>query len=184
MGALFVFPTDTVYGVGARATDVEAVRVLRQLKARPHPQPFTLHLGNINDLKPFCMPLTKNQKAWLCALLPGPHTVLLNASRQAPPDAVLDGKVGLRVPGGTSFKLVFDALGPILGTSANRQGKEPLNDPEAILTEFKHDLHSVIVADEKPSGRSSSILDLTLDWPRALRGTLPNNLQSTRGNDE
>lgn len=174
--ALLVFPTDTVYGIGARTNDTSAIRRLRALKARSLPKPFSLHLGKVEDIALYAE-LSKRQTHWIHELLPGPYTVLLQAGHRAPKDAVLEGKVGLRVPGGKNFLSVYGAFGPLLGTSVNEVGAPPLNDPDAIVAKFGRNVCGVVLACESLSGQSSAILDLTQTPPVALRGKLPTVLQ-------
>lgn len=173
VGEVFAFPTDTVYGLGVRANDQEAIQKLRALKSRPTPAPFSLHLSDVGQLQTCCAPLSRQQREWIAKLLPGPYTVLLPAGKGAPKDAVMQGKIGIRVPAGAAFPCVSKAFGPLLGTSVNRAGAPPLNDPKAILETFGQDIALLVTTEEPFSAVSSAVLDLCVDPPQAVRGQLP-----------
>lgn len=176
VGEVFAFPTDTVYGLGVRALDGAAIQALRALKSRPAPAPFSLHLGDVSQIEACCAVLSHRQRQWIARLLPGPYTVLLPAGANAPKDAVTEGKVGIRVPAGSAFSHVASAFGPLLGTSVNRSGAPPLNDPTAIVEAFGQDLALLITGEEPCSAISSSVIDLCEDPPHAVRGQLPPDL--------
>jgi len=176
LGELLVFPTDTVYGIGVRYDDLSGIEQLRKLKSRPSPQPFSLHLSATDQIKIFCTSLSHQQREWIELLLPGPYTLLLPAAGDAPQAATLDGKIGIRVPQGTVFPHIGKSLGPLLGTSVNRKGQDPLNEPESILKDFQNDIALLIISDEPLSEINSAVIDLCVDPPQALRGTLPNHL--------
>lgn len=172
-GQLFAFPTDTVYGLGVQACDGAAISKLRAIKSRPAPAPFSLHLGQLDQLPQFCGALTDQQWRWVAQLLPGPYTLLLPASASAPQDAVFEGKIGIRVPAGDAFACVASVFGQVLGTSVNRAGEEPINDPNQIRSVFGDDIALLITSPEPLSGKSSAVIDLCLQIPRVLRGQLP-----------
>ena len=176
-GALLAFPTDTVYGLGARVADVEAVAALRTLKARSAPAPFSLHVGTLDEALTRCAPLSPTQTRWVSQLLPGPYTVLFPAGTRSPQDATYEGKVGVRVPDSAAFRRVFERFGPLLGTSVNRPSALPLNDPDAINSAFGASIAVLITAVDPGSGHSSSVIDLCGDRPHAVRGALPRHFE-------
>lgn len=172
-GSLLVFPTDTLYGLGVRPDDESAIQRLRSLKSRPRPQPFSLHLGSKEFLVDYCSPLNAKQQRWLNQLLPGPFTVLLPAHRNAPPDAVLLGKIGLRVPDSPAFRQIAGVIGPLLGTSVNRAGEAPLNSVAEILTGFGAEISLFLKSEQVSKGESSAVVDLCEARPRVRRGQVP-----------
>ncbi len=175
-GELLVFPTDTVYGIGVRYDDFLGIEHLRKFKSRPSPQPFSLHISSTDQIEIFCSSLSNQQQKWIDSLLPGPYTLLLPAAEDAPQAAVFNGKIGIRVPQGSVFPRIEKHFGPMLGTSVNRKGEEALNDPEAIFKVFHNDIALLIISDEPLSETNSAVIDLCVDPPQALRGTLPNHL--------
>jgi tRNA threonylcarbamoyl adenosine modification protein (Sua5/YciO/YrdC/YwlC family) len=174
-GGVFIFPTDTVYGIGGGAWDKEALDRVRKLKQRDPSQPFTLHLPSVDKIGRFAL---LDDRIWrlIERFLPGPITFILPANDQAPPATVLNGKVGIRVPAHSFFQSTMEAVGrPLFGTSVNRSGNPPLTSMEKIIEEFPS-VDLVIESSEDCTGISSAIVDITSDPPRPLRGELPKGL--------
>lgn len=137
-GGLVAFPTETVYGLGARADLPESVARLRRAKDREDGKPFTLHVASVadalqytDDLSPLARRLMR--KAW-----PGPLTLVVDvrepastpALRELPPETVdalyLDSTIGLRCPHDDwATGLLGKVPGPVVAASANRAGTAP-----------------------------------------------------------
>ncbi|MFC2083275.1 L-threonylcarbamoyladenylate synthase, partial [Candidatus Bipolaricaulota bacterium] len=132
-GQTIVFPTDTVYGIGGNPWDERTLNHVRRLKERAPEQPFTLHLWNVQEITryahygPAVAQIIKQ-------LFPGPYTLLLTATPDAPPSAVLEGKIGIRVPNHALFGGALRR--PVFGTSVNRKNTPPLNDVAEIIESF------------------------------------------------
>lgn len=150
---LVAFPTETVFGVGCRFDSLKAYKALNKLKRRTPNKPYTLMLGNINDIKKFAK-LTKKDFAFIKKILPGSVTLLLKVKAGLPKYLSKDGIIGIREP---DYKLTLDLLklsGPLLVPSLNRSNKEPLNDIKLIKKEFDHELDAIInvkIKKDKPS---------------------------------
>jgi len=181
-GRLLIFPTDTIYGLGCDAFDERSIERVYQLKGRPPERPLSVHLGSVEEIERYGV-LSERERALIGKVLTGPYTIVLEASRGAPPACVsAEGKIGLRVPKSRSFESVYEAAGtPLVGTSVNRSGEPPLTDIEEIIEQFGEKVDLIITTDEPMSQRSSSVIDLTADPPRALRGDLPEALQIDLG---
>ncbi|MFB6285978.1 MAG: L-threonylcarbamoyladenylate synthase [Candidatus Bipolaricaulia bacterium] len=173
-GGVLVFPTDTIYGLGCDASNAEAVDRIYQLKDRPSDQPLSVHLATIDALDRYAE-MGDVQRSRIQQLLPGPYTVILTASSEAPRSCVSpDGKIGLRVPDSTAFQAVSEAADrPLVGTSVNRSGEASLNDVETIQARFGDDVDLIVATDASLSGAGSTVIDLTQEPPVALRGELP-----------
>ena len=172
-GSLIIFPTDTVHGLGCAAQNPRAIARLYRLKRRERGKPLALHLGRVEELFRYAL-VGQRERRWIARLLPGPYTLVLKASQDAPPVAVRRGKVGIRVPRSRAFRLIAAAAGGLLvGTSANRGGEPPATSPEEAVDYFSNEVELIIISDEPPSGQSSAVIDLTEEPPKALRGELP-----------
>ena len=173
-GGVFIFPTDTVPGIGGDPWDRRPLARVRRLKGRSEEQPFTLHLATVAAVERVAL-LAPQTRATLARFLPGPYTFLLNAGQGAPPATVGEHKVGIRVPRHAFFAEVMrDLVRPLFGTSVNRAGEEPLLDWDEILERFPG--VDLIVTGEGGSGTASAVVDLTVDPPCARRGSLPQDL--------
>lgn len=174
-GETIVFPTDTIYGIGGNPWDARSLERVRSLKERPPDQPFALLLPTREAIERFAE-LNGRLRDLVQRLLPGPYTLLLPAAAAAPPAAVGNGTVGVRVPDHPFFRRTMASLNrPLFGTSVNRHGEPPLVDIDRIIERFA----GVDLIVSGPTGKGpSTILDLTADSPRLVRGELPDELQS------
>jgi len=179
-GGTFIFPTDTVYGIGGGPWDERALAQVRRMKGRPASQPFTLHLSSIEAIERFAH-VDERMRRVLARFLPGPITFILPATKDAPPATVLKGKVGIRVPAHPFFGFIMRELDrPLFGTSVNRAGEAPLDSIEMMIEQFSG--VDLLVEGEtgtgvpRGTGVPSAIVDLTTDPPQALRGELPKDL--------
>ncbi|MFC2079036.1 L-threonylcarbamoyladenylate synthase [Candidatus Bipolaricaulota bacterium] len=165
-GQTIVFPTDTVYGIGGNPWDERTLNHVRRLKERDAEQPFTLHLWSVQEVGRYAR-FTPPVARIIEQLFPGPYTLLLAATRDAPPSAVLEGKIGIRVP---DHPLFGGALRrPVFGTSVNRKDTLPLNDVAEIIENFT-EVDLIVTGDV--AGVSSAILDMTKIPYQLVRGTL------------
>jgi len=174
-GQTIIFPTDTIYGIGGNPWDERTLQRVRTLKNRSGDQPFTLHLSSVDGIQRYAH---VEDRMWTVVrqLLPGPYTVLLSALSAAPPSSRLGASVGIRVPKHPFFSMVISQLDrPLFGTSINRHGEPPLSDINEIIDRFAS-VDLILVG--PVSGAASSIVDLTVDPPQAVRGSLPKLLQS------
>jgi len=170
-GHTIIFPTDTVYGIGGNPWDERTLNHVRRLKDRGPRQPFTLHLCHVSEIEEFarCEPSVTRK---IELLLPGPYTLLLPAGSNAPPSAVLEGKIGIRVPDHPFFSSILKR--PVFGTSVNRPNSPPLNDVADIIESFT-EVHLIVSGDVE--GTSSAIIDLTEAPYRLIRGTLSESVK-------
>jgi len=164
-----IYPTDTVYGIGGNPWDERTLERVRSLKERPAEQPFTLHLATVAAIEQYAV-IDRRRLALIDQLLPGPFTLLLPASADAPPSSVLGGTVGVRVPDHPLFASIMAQLDrPLFGTSVNRHGEPPLNDINDIIDRFS----GVDLIISGPVGLGpSAILDLTESPIRVVRGEI------------
>ncbi|MCF7890709.1 threonylcarbamoyl-AMP synthase [Candidatus Bipolaricaulota bacterium] len=169
---LMVFPTDTVYGLGGNARDESVVSRIYRVKQRSEDKPLTLHLFSREDVYRYVPDISERQKTLLEKLLPGPYTVILPANSNAPEASVSrEKKVGIRVPDSESFRGLAENIDfPLVGTSVNKAGEPPMTDFDRIVNEFGGLVDLFIEAEEEMSGKSSTVLDLTFDPPKVLRG--------------
>jgi len=176
-GKTLIFPTDTVYGIGGNPWDERTLERVRRLKGRSAGRPFTLHLPTTAAIGRYAK-IDGHLHEAIARYLPGPYTLLLPASPEAPPSAVKEGRVGIRVPDHPFFSEVIAELDrPLFGTSVNRTGEEPINDVAEIIERFgKVDL----IITGPVGGSPSAIVDATVDPPRIVgRGsTLGERLES------
>ncbi len=173
-GGLVVYPTDTAYGLGADPFQEKALDRLFAAKSRPRGEPVSMAVADIPDIFRFGDP-TPIAQAFCAKNLPGPFTVVLRATAQAPPPMVTrDGRVALRIPGHPIPRLLAKAIGPITSTSANLHGQPAPRTCEAAREQLGDRVDMYIDGGATPLGGESSVVDLSGKQAKVLRqGTSP-----------
>lgn len=177
-GHLVAFPTETVYGLGADATNQEAVGKIYSAKARPLGHPVIVHISSINKIDHWAEEIPEYAKSLAVKFWPGPMTLILKRSELAK-DFITGGQnfVGLRVPSNLlSLALLkeFELIGGqgIAAPSANRFGAVSPTSAEAVVDELSTHLSAddLILDDGMCSiGIESTIIDCTQTLPRIIR---------------
>jgi len=121
-GALVVYPTETVYGLAADATDPDAVAQVFEAKGRPRDNPVSLAVPDVDTALDYVDP-TDREERFMREFLPGPVTVVVQR-RESVPDALTAGspRVGVRVPDHLVALALLEAVAPLTATSANLSG--------------------------------------------------------------
>ena len=164
-GKLFIYPTDTIYGIGCDAVDAEAVEKIRRLKKREQ-KPFSV----IAPSKEWIYSNLKVKDRYKCYIeqLPGPFTFVLQMRKQCVAENVAKGTLGARLPGHIFSKLVSKAETPFVTTSVNISGKPAIMEISQIPKGFLKAV-DIIIDSEKLDNKPSTIIDLTGDLPKILR---------------
>lgn len=177
-GSLVAFPTETVYGLGADASDAKAVERIYQVKGRPKNHPLIVHVANMQAIEDWVEDVPDFAISLARAFWPGPMTLILKRSALAE-DFITGGQetVGLRVPNhpiALALLHEFQKLGGkgIAAPSANRFGHVSPTSADAVISELAKYLTSVdLILDGGLSlvGVESTIIDCTGELPKILR---------------
>ena len=175
-GGLVAFPTETVYGLGADATNAAAVARLYDAKGRPSFNPLIAHVAETAAARPLAR---FNQAAERLALAfwPGPLTLVLPKLANCPvaelATAGLD-TIAVRVPSHPIARAILVALGrPVVAPSANRSGHVSPTTAQHVLADLRGRIELIVDAGPTPMGLESTIV-ACLDRPVLLRpGALP-----------
>ena len=174
-GGVGVFPTDTVYGVGAHAFIEAAVRRIYAVKGRPADKPLQLLLGQVRDIESVAE-LTPSARALAARFLPGGLTLVLRR-RPIVPDVVTGGgeTVAVRVPDLPLLQQLLEAVGaPLAATSANRSGEPAPLDADEARAALGDLVDFVLDGGRCPAAQESTIVDLSGPEPLLLRlGAVP-----------
>ncbi|WP_144185578.1 L-threonylcarbamoyladenylate synthase [Elioraea rosea] len=171
-GRLVAFPTETVYGLGADATNERAVAAIFEAKGRPHFNPLIVHVPDAASA--FCLGVADQRAERLAAALwPGPLTLVLPCRPRCPvallARAGLD-TVALRVPSHpVALALMREAGVPVAAPSANRSGEVSPTTAAHVREGLAGRIDAVLDAGPCPVGLESSVLDLTGPMPVLLR---------------
>lgn len=170
-GGLVAFPTETVYGIGARADHPQAIQKLRLMKQRDPSIPFTLHLAMRSEVENYVPDLTPIGRRLVAKAMPGPITLILDASSEANVlhqnnlDQIVresvyhQGTVGVRCPDDEiAFGILRGADGPVVATSANRRGNPPLVEGRPVEEMFLDDVDAILSIERTRYGKASTIV--------------------------
>ncbi|MBS3120056.1 threonylcarbamoyl-AMP synthase [Candidatus Woesearchaeota archaeon] len=158
-GALFVYPTDTIYGIGCDATAETSCAEVQKLKQRS--KPMSVIAPSKEWILQNCE-VTGSAVKWL-EKLPGPFTLILplrNLNAVAPSCILGSSALGVRLPDHWTLKLASELKGPVVSTSANISGQRPFTSLAEIPESFKEIVDFAIDEGEK-KGNPSTIIDLT-----------------------
>ena len=170
-GGLVAYPSDTVYGLGAAASDERAVARVFAVKGRLSDRALPLLLADVGDMAPLCAEVPATAKLLAERFWPGPLTLVLRRS-PAFQSAALGGgdNVALRVPDHPFLREVIRAVRePITGTSANRSGRPSCRTAREVERELGEAVDLIIDGGPSRVGRESTVVDITSDTPRMLR---------------
>jgi L-threonylcarbamoyladenylate synthase len=185
-GLLVAFPTETVYGLGADATQPQAVAMIFQAKGRPHFNPLICHYSTamfaFHDVE-----ASSIAEQLAAAFWPGPLTLVL-PRRVTCPVALLAGAgldtLAVRVPAHPLARAFLAEVGkPVAAPSANRSGSVSATTPAHVLEGLAGRIAAVLDGGACPVGVESTVLDLTGDRPFLLRpgGTTREEIEAVVG---
>ena len=158
-GAAVVYPTETVYGLGADPTDADAVEEIFEIKGRPRSKPLSVGFTDQAMAEAYVTP-TDRERAFMETFLPGPVTVLVDRDG-AFPDVLTAGRdtVGVRVPDNAVARELVRRAGPITATSANESGSPSARRVESLAANVRESVGTVIDTGETP-GTESTVVDV------------------------
>lgn len=167
-GGVILYPTDTVYGLGANIFDNKAVRRVFKIKKRNLLKPLSILVSD-TDAVDLVSEVSIHQKNMVDSYLPGPYTFILKKSPIVP-RVVTAGltHVGVRVPK-NEIACKLAALFPITTTSANLSDEPVLSSPDEILNQLECGVDLVIDVGPINSNNASTIVDLTTSQPNFIR---------------
>ena len=169
-GGLVVYPTDTVYGLGADALDPDAVERAFEVKGRSRDRPLSLGVPDVEAALEYADP-TDREERFMRVFLPGPVTVVVER-RESVPGALTAGRdrVGIRVPDHDVALAFYRAADrPVTATSANRSGAGSARRVSAVDRSIR-EAAVVLDAGETP-GTESTVVDPSLDDPVIREGS-------------
>lgn len=170
-GGVVAFPTDTVYGLGARAFDPAAVERLYTAKVRPRSKAIPVLLATATDLPLVAREVPPTAGRLANAFWPGALTLILPRHPALPSILTADGdSVAVRVPDHPLARALIAASGaPLAATSANLSGRPSPVTAQEVTAQLGGRIDLILDGGPCPGGRPSTVLDLTRDPPRLLR---------------
>jgi L-threonylcarbamoyladenylate synthase len=170
-GELVAFPTETVYGLGANASDPAAVRKVFAVKGRPSTHPVIVHFDDVKYLRRWAREVTPEAHQLAEAFWPGPLTLVLPRA-EGVNDVVTGGQdtVAVRIPSHPMAQQLLTAFGGgIAAPSANRYGRLSATRAEHVREEFGDEVKVVLDGGECQVGLESTIVSCEPGRVRLLR---------------
>ncbi|SFR88277.1 L-threonylcarbamoyladenylate synthase [Halomicrobium zhouii] len=158
-GDLVVYPTETVYGLGADALDPDAVERVFAAKGRDPDDPLSLGVPDVDTALEYTNP-TEREERFMRAFLPGPVTVVVERGDQVP-DELTGGRdrVGIRVPEHELARDLLAAAGPLTATSANVSGEGSVRRVADLDDEIR-EAAAVVLDGGETLGAESTVVDV------------------------
>jgi L-threonylcarbamoyladenylate synthase len=167
-GKMIIYPTDTLYGIGANAEDAAAVLAVNEAKKREN-KPISILVSDFNMMKKYCEVDTVSFSL-LQQLFPGPVTGIFHKKYDFPPEITKSDTIAIRIPCHQfAVSLVRKLSFPITSTSANFSGGKSPATVDEIPEELKHVAKVVVDGGRCHHAIESTILDFTSHVPKIVR---------------
>lgn len=170
-GKLVIFPTETVYGIGASAYNNNAIDDIFRAKGRANDNPLIVHIAAFKDLEAITEPATEMEQALMDAFMPGPFTLILK-KKACIPDNVSAGldTIGVRMPANPIAQAIISAAQiPIAAPSANLSSRPSGTRVTDIYDEFDGKVTAIIDGGDTEIGIESTVVKVIDNIPTILR---------------
>lgn len=170
-GGNVIFPTETVYGLGADATNPDAIGNIFKAKGRPSDNPLIVHISNISQLGGIAEEVPDTARALMDKFWPGPLTIILKKCKNVPYETTggLD-TVAVRMPGsGVARRIIELAETPVAAPSANLSGKPSPTEAKHCIDDMKGRVNAIVCGEPCEVGVESTVIDVTGEVPVLLR---------------
>jgi len=178
-GGIIAFPTETFYGLGADAGNVEAVEKIYRIKGRDPKNPIPIIIGNTRDITGLVKDIPETGRKLMKKFWPGGLTIVFRASSNILPGLTGGtGKIGIRLSSNIiASQLAKPLSNPITATSANPSGAGECISADEVIDCLKDKIDAIIDGGHTPGGLGSTIVDVTTDPVTVLReGIIPTSL--------
>lgn len=170
-GGIIAYPTETFYGLGADATNEEAIQKIFAIKGRNFKNPISLIIGQTDDIYPLVQDVPQTAQKLMAAFWPGALTIVfLAADIVSPLLTAGSGKIGLRVSSHPGAQGIVQRLRrPLTATSANLSGALECVSAAEVALQLGDKLDAIIDLGNTPGTKGSTIIDVTCIPPVILR---------------
>lgn len=175
-GGVIVYPTETLYGIGANALDSRAAKRVREVKKRGDGKPILVIVSGVLMVPDLVREVSVEASILMTAFWPGPLTLVFRALATIPDEVTQGtGSVGIRVPSHEfCLSLVRECGFPVTSTSANISGKDPPRTVADLRKALKKGVDLFVDGGTLPSSLPSTVVDVTSFPPRLVRrGAIP-----------
>ena len=170
-GEVIAFPTETVYGLGADATNRDAVNKIFKAKGRPSDNPLIAHIGDVKQAASITTSIPEKAKALMDAFWPGPLTIILQSNGVCAENVTAGLQtIGVRFPDHPTAIALLKAVGkPVAAPSANVSGRPSPTTAAHVLDDLNGKIYGILDGGSTGIGVESTVLDCTEEIPVILR---------------
>lgn len=168
-GKIFIYPTDTIYGIGGNPFNPDVVKRISEIKGRDEKKQFIWLISDLENLLNYVEIINESYFEFLEKIWPAPVSVILKLNERT--SKILNqNTVAIRIPDNDfCLKLLKEISRPLISTSVNRSGEVPFTQPEVIIDKFLHEVDAILFHTESADEKSSTIIDLTANKPKLIR---------------
>ena len=168
-GKIFIYPTDTIYGIGGNPFDENVVTRISDIKGRNEKKQFIWLLSDFESLMNYTDIIYETHLDFLQKIWPAPVTVILNLNERTK-NIIKQDTIAVRIPQNDfCLKLLKEISRPLISTSVNRSGENPLNQIDQIVNNYLQEVDAIFFNAETTEHKSSTIIDLTSKQPKLIR---------------
>lgn len=169
-GGVIVYPTETLYGVGALLSNKKGLERIFEIKGRPSGKPFPILVRDMGMMEK-TVRLNGAARVLAGKFLPGALTMILKENIKLPEEVTSGGgKAAVRISGHSFVAALFEYIDePLISTSANPSGSGNLTDYEDIRSAFEGEVDLIVNSGNISASKGSTIIDLTLMPPAIVR---------------
>jgi L-threonylcarbamoyladenylate synthase len=170
-GGIIAYPTETFYGLGADATNHEAIQKIFTAKGRDFKNPVSLIIASKNDILPLVQDMPETAKILMDKFWPGALTIVFKASDNVSHLLTAgSGKIGLRVSSHPiALKIVQKIKRPLTATSANQSGMPECDLASEVTRQIGDKIDAIVDAGKTKGDKASTLIDVTCNPPVILR---------------
>ncbi len=168
-GSIFIYPTDTIYGFGGNPFNEESIKKISEVKGKTNWRRYIFLISDIEVLKNYTEINSEKYLDFLLSIWPNPVSVILKLNDRYQEILQME-TAAFRIPNHRfCIKLLSELKMPLISTSVNRTGSEPLNDPSMIMQEFSNEVDAIFYSKTKSFVEASTVIDLSGDHPNYIR---------------
>lgn len=170
LNKVIIFPTDTVYGIGASIYDKNSIDEIYRIKGRDFTKPLAVLCANLNQVESFAI-VDDKIKLIARAFWPGGLTLILNTKEEYYKFSK-EKTIGVRIPNHKLALSLLEKYGPMKTTSVNRSGEIPLNDYGIIYNIYHDTVEDIYKNNERIEEVASTVIDMTNDMKVIRNGSI------------
>jgi L-threonylcarbamoyladenylate synthase len=168
-GDIFIYPTDTIYGFGGNPFNENAIKKISTIKGKTNWRRYIFLISDIEMLKNYSEINSEKYLDFLLSIWPDTVSVILKLNKHYQEILKME-TAAFRVPNHRfCLKLLKELKMPLISTSVNRTGDQPMRDPSMIIQEFSNEVNAIFYSETKSFVEASTLIDLSEEEPNYIR---------------